>query len=431
MVAALPEAQGPATLIRHASVIDVAAGRILRDHAVLVRGDHIERIGPDAAVSADVAAPATRIDAEGRYLIPGLWDMHVHALWDPIVTTTVLPLMVTDGITGARDMGGTLEVLRRVRAEVAAGTLRAPRLVAAGPILDGPDPVDPSVSIGIGTPAAATAAVATLAAAGVDFIKVYTLLPAPAFRAVVAEAQRRGLRVSGHVPAEVTPVEAAAAGMASIEHMRAELGGFCTRATEAVCAPIIAAFRTHGTWQVPTLAVRRARAELDDPARITDPRLAFVPAALRAQWLAARTRRLAQKGTDDFRRMRAEFADEQWLAGLLHRERVPLLAGSDAGADFSYHGSGLHDELRELVRAGLSPLGALQAATIHAATFLGQTGRTGQVVAGASADLVLLESNPLDDITSVARIHAVMSQGTWLDRPALDRLRTSARAAAQ
>lgn len=431
MVVAVPRAQAPAMIIRHATVVDVASGRLLRDHAVLVRGDLIERVGPDADVSADVAGATTRIDAGGRYLIPGLWDMHVHALWDPIVTTTVLPLMVTDGITGVRDMGGTLEVLRRVRAEIDAGTLRAPRVVAAGPILDGPEPVDPSVSIAIDSPAAATAAVATLAAAGVDFIKVYTLLPAPAFRAVVADAQRRGLRVSGHVPADITPVEAAAAGMASIEHMRAELGGFCTRATEAACVPIIAAFRAHGTWQVPTLSVRRARAELDDRSRIADSRLAFVPGVLRAQWLAARTRRLAQKGPDDFRRMRGEFADEQWLAGLLHRERIALLAGSDAGADFSYHGSGLHDELRELVRVGLSPLEALQSATIRAAVFLGQTGRTGQILSGAGADLVLLESNPLEDITSVARIHAVMSRGRWLDRPELDRLRAASRAAAQ
>ena len=421
----------PATLIRHASVVDVADGRILRDHAVLVRGDRIERVGPDALVSADASPAAIRIDAGGRYLMPGLWDMHVHALWDPIVTTTVLPLLLTQGITGVRDMGGTLDVLALVRAQLAAGTLRAPQIVAAGPILDGPAPVDPSVSIAVTTEADAVAAVGRLADAHVDFIKVYTLLPAPAFRAVMAEASRRGLRVSGHVPADISPTGAAEAGMHSIEHMRAELGGFCTRVTEAACAPMIAAFRAHGTWQVPTLAVRRARAYLNEPTRATDPRLADEPRPLREQWLDARRRRLARRTEADFRTMRDEFADEQWLAGHLHRTGVRLLAGSDAGADFSYHGSGLHDELRELVTAGLSPLEAVQAATIRAATFLGRQGRTGEVRAGADADLVLFDDNPLADIRAVGRIRGVMTRGAWLPRADLDRMLAAAREAAR
>jgi len=421
----------PATLIRHASVVDVADGRILRDHAVLVRGDRIERVGPDAIVSAGTPDTATRVDAGGRYLLPGLWDMHVHALWDPIVTTTVLPLLITQGVTGVRDMGGTLDVLKRARVGIANGTLRAPRLVVSGSILDGPQPVDPSVSIAVSTAADASAAVDRLAAAQVDFIKVYTLLPAPAFRAVTAEASRRGLRVSGHVPADISPVEAAEAGMQSIEHMRAELGGFCTRATEAACAPMIGAFRANGTWQVPTLAVRRARAYLDDPALAADPRLATEPRALREAWLATRSRRIPQKGEAGFRVMRAEFDDERWLAGHLHRSGIRLLAGSDAGADFSFHGYGLHDELAQLVQAGLSPLEALQAATTGAATFLGRKGRTGEVAAGADADLVLIDADPLADIASVSRIHGVMARGTWLPRAELDRMLAAARAAAR
>ena len=181
-----------------------------------------------------------RIDAGGRHLIPGLWDMHVHALWDPIVTTTVLPLMLTQGVTGMRDMrrhaGGRCGRCGRDRARARCGRRASSRRVA---ILDGPEPVDPSVSLAIGRPPMRAAAVAT-AAARVDFIKVYTLLPAPAFRAVIQEAARQGLRVRGHVPGAVTPMEAAAAGMWSIEHMRTELGGYCTRATAAACGPILA-----------------------------------------------------------------------------------------------------------------------------------------------------------------------------------------------
>jgi imidazolonepropionase-like amidohydrolase len=418
-------------VIRHAAVVDVATGRILRDHAVLVRGDRIERVGADAAVSAGLTAAVRQIDAKGRYLLPGLWDMHVHALWDPIVTTTVLPLLITQGVTGIRDMGGTLDVLHLARAGVAEGRMPSPRLVAAGPMLDGPEPVDPSISIAVGTEGAAVAAVARLANAHVDFVKVYTLLPAPAFRAVIAEAARHGLPVSGHVPADVSPVAAANAGMHSIEHMRAELGGYCTRATEAACEPAIAAFRTHGTWQVPTLGVRRARAYLDDPAWATDVRLADEPRKLRETWLAARRARVRQKGEAGFRTMRREFDDERWLAGHLHRRGVRLLAGSDAGADFSFHGYGLHDELAQLVQAGLSPLEALRAATVDAAAFLGRPGLTGQVRAGAEADLVLVDDDPLVSVANARRIHAVMTRGRWLPRSDLDRILAGARAAAR
>jgi len=329
-----------------------------------------------------------------------------------------------------RDMGGTLAVLDLVRAGVRAGAVRAPRIIAAGPILDGPKPVDPSVSLAISNAAEARAAVATLARAGVDFIKVYTLLPAPAFRAVIQEAASRGLRVGGHVPADITPVEAAAAGMWSIEHMRTELGGYCTRATAAACEPIIGAFRKYGTWQVPTLAVRRARAYLDVPDVATDPRLEYVPRSLRDQWLSARRRRLEQKGQAGFAALRAEFEDERWLAGELRRGSVPMLAGSDAGADFTYHGFGLHDELAQLVAAGFTPLGALQAATVRAATFLGRDDRTGVIVAGADADLVLVDGNPLADITAVSHIHGVMTRGTWLSRADLDAMMDGARLAA-
>ncbi len=260
-----------------------------------------------------------------------------------------------------------------------------------------------------------------------DFIKVYTLLPAPAFRAVMAEASRRGLRVSGHVPADISPVEAAEAGMQSIEHMRAELGGYCTRATEAACAPAIAAFRAHGTWQVPTLAVRRARAYLDEPTRATDPRLADEPRALRERGWTHADDALAQKDEADFRTMRGEFDDEQWLAGHLHRSGVRLLAGSDAGADFSL------PRLRSARRTAPNwsrrdsrrsrPCRRPRSGPPRSSADRAVPGKSR---AGADADLVLLDDNPLADIGAVSRIRGVMTRGAWLPRADLDRMLTPA-----
>jgi hypothetical protein len=213
--------------------------------------------------------------------------------------------------------------------------------------------------------------------------------------------------------------------------MRAELGGFCTRATVASCAPIVAAFLQHQTWQTPTLAVRHARAAIDGPLVAEDPRLAFEPRALREQWLAARDRRLVQRASAGFAPLRAQFANEQWLAGHLFRSGVPLLAGSDAGADFSYHGFGLRDELEELVQAGLTPWQAMQAATQRAAEFLGRPGATGAIAIGAEADLVLYDCDPTVDTSCLGRIRGVMTRGAWLDRRELDRMLAAVRQAAR
>ncbi|BCS35371.1 amidohydrolase [Luteitalea sp. TBR-22] len=424
-------ADTPALLIRHATVVDVAAGRLRPEQAVLVQGDAIVAVGDDATVAS--SAPTARvIDARRRFVVPGLWDMHVHALWDPVAIDTALPLLLAHGITGIRDMGGSLAVLQDVRERAARGDLLAPRLFAAGVILDGARPVDPSISFAIASADEGRAAVRRLAAAHVDFLKVYTLLPAAAFAAVVDEAAHVGLRVSGHVPGDVTAREAARAGMHSIEHMQAELGTFCpTTASAAECDSLIDEFRRRGTWQTPTLAVRRARAFSNEETYVDDPRLATVPRMLREQWLSTRRDRVARLGAAGYARMRTEYAHEEALARRLHDGGVLMLAGSDAGADFSYWGSGLHDELAALVAAGLTPLQALRLATTAPAAFLGRTSRVGRVGAGAPADLVVLDGNPLEDVRALSRVHAVLASGHWLDRPRLDAMIEGARLAAR
>ena len=238
----------------HATIIDVAAGTRLPDMTVLITGNRITDVGPSRSIR--IPGGARQIDLRERFLIPGLWDMHVHALFDTIALSTMLPALLANGVTGIRDMGGNVAVMRRARAEQRAGRLVAPRLVASGAVLDGPQPVDPDISFAIRDSAGAVAAVDSLARAGADFIKVYTLLPPDGFYAAVAEARRLGLPVAGHIPFGVSDV-AAAPLMRSVEHMRVETGGFCTPTTRAACDSAFAAFRAHHTWQTPTLAVRQ------------------------------------------------------------------------------------------------------------------------------------------------------------------------------
>ncbi len=417
--AAQSPADPRAVVIRNVTVVNVLAGKLRPHTTVVIVGRRITQVGPAATVAAPKGAKV--IDGRGRYLIPGLWDMHSHSLWSLEAMRSFLPLYVSQGVTGIRDMGGTLAVLAAFRDSVTRVNPPWPRVVASGEILDGPKPVQADISIPVADSAAAIAAVDSLARAHVDFIKVYTLLPRNAYYATIAEAHRMGLPVAGHVPASVTPEEAARAGQRSIEHMRDEIEPFCSPNAVAACEQLAAVFRTEHTWQVPTLVVLRAKAFFDDSAMATDERLRYLPPSLRAEWMAERASRIKRGGAYAASK-RKTYAVELWLAGFLAHEKVPLLAGTDAGVAFSYPGFSLHDELGLLVEGGLTPLEALRAATLAPAEYLAARDSMGSIAVGQVADLVLLRSDPLKKISATREIDAVILRGRVFDRPDLDRM---------
>jgi imidazolonepropionase-like amidohydrolase len=417
----LPEARSHIA-IQDVTVVDVVTGQLRPHTTVVLAGTRIVAVGPTDSTPAPPGSDL--IDGRGRYLIPGLWDMHTHSLWSEEALSTFLPLYVAEGVTGIRDMGGRLDILAAARDSLRRGHAPFPRLIAAGMILDGPEPVNADISIGVADAACARAAVDSLGRAGVDFIKVYTLLPREAYFAALAEARRLGLPVAGHVPASVTPEAAARAGQRSIEHLREEIEPFCSPKAPEACAQLAAVFRLERTWQVPTLGVLRMKGFIDDSAITTDPRLAYVPTGLRREWLAERKAKIG-RGASYLAGKRQRYADELWLTELLSREGVGLLAGTDAGVAFSYPGFSLHDELALLVEAGLSPLAALRSATLAPAMFLGARDSMGAVAAGQVADLVLLTADPLADIRATREIDAVVLRGRVLARRDLDELLAS------
>ncbi len=414
--------------IRNVTVVDVVSGTLRPHTTVIVVGSRIAEVGP-AAVTA-VPGGARVIEGAGRFLIPGLWDMHSHSLWSPEAMRTFLPLYVARGVTGIRDMGGRLTVLAAFRDSVGRDDPPWPRVIAAGAILDGSRPVHADISIPVADAASARATVASLAHARADFIKVYTLLPREAYFAVLAEARRSGMAVAGHVPADVTPEEAALAGQRSIEHLRDEIEPLCSPRSSEACARLAGVFRAEGTWHVPTLVALRYKAHFDDPNMTTDPRLRYLPADLRKEWLEDRRDRI-RRGGDRAASKRARYAEGLRLTGLLARERVPLLAGTDAGSAFCYPGFSLHDELALLVEAGLTPLDALRAATLAPAEYLGARDSMGAIEVDHVADLVLLRGDPLEDITATRAIDVVVLRGRVLDRRHLEDLLDTAASAAR
>jgi hypothetical protein len=288
--------------------------------------------------------------------------------------------------------------------------------------------VQREISVAVGDSARARQVVDSLADGGADFIKVYTLLPRAAFLAVLDEAARRHLAVVGHVPADVTPEEAARLGMRSMEHLRDEIEPFCTRQAPDVCTPMLREFKQHGVWQVPTLHVLRMKSLLDDTTLGQDPRMEYLMPALRTEWRSIQASR-AGRGVAYFEGKRARVQDELWLTGLLFHDQGHVLAGTDAGVEFSYPGFSLHDELALLVQAGLSPLEALRAATIEPARFFGTSDSAGSIRPGQRADLVLLDQDPLANISATKSIEAVVLRGRLLDRPVLDSMLAAIREA--
>jgi cytosine/adenosine deaminase-related metal-dependent hydrolase len=442
----------------HATVIDATGAPARSDMTVVITGSRISAIGETGKVR--VPQDAQVVDATGKFVIPGLWDMHVH--WD---LKDSLPLFIANGVTGVRQMWGRPRH-HAWRKELEQGTLLGPRLVIASPIVDGPNPIWPG-SIAVGNAAEAREAVRTLKQDGADFIKIYSRLPREAFFAIADETTKQGLPFAGHVPLSVSVAEASEAGQHSIEHLTGILAACSTRQEELhqasedawshlpqgqrlpspsrtrpltrmmletfsteKAATLLARLKRNHTWQCPTMTVLRSSALLDDPNFRNDPRLKYLPVQVKAWWDPATDFRFKARTTEDFALARLVYQKQVELVGMMRRAGLEFLAGTDVGNPYCFPGFSLHDELGLLVQAGLTPMEALQSATLNPARFLGKEQEIGTVEEGKIADLVLLDANPLQDISNTQRIHAVVVNGRLLDGAALDALLAQAEATA-
>ena len=428
------------------TVIDATGAAPRPDMTVVVSGERIAALGRTGEVK--VPEKAQVVQAAGKFLIPGLWDMHVHWMDAPY-----LPLFTANGVTGVRVMAGH-PVHLEWRPQLADGKLTGPRLVLGGLIVDGPKPFWPG-SIATATAAQGREAVQRTRADGYDFVKVYTLLPREAFFAVADEAKKLGIPFVGHVPNAVRVAEASDAGIKSIEHLTGLLLAVSSAETEVraefaaaarmpagseraarqlrtgvrlletydagKAAALFAKLKANGTWQVPTFPVLRLNAHLLEPQHVTDSRLKLMPPRVRAWW--ASDPRVKEETTPEASaHQKKVFLRRLELVGEMHRAGVGILAGSDALNPYCFPGFSLHDELEWLVKAGLSPMAALQAATRDPANYLGRAQELGTVEQGKVADMVLLDADPTQDIRNTRKIAAVIAGGKVFSREALDRM---------
>lgn len=458
--ASLPAPQREMILLEHVTVVDVSNGTLTPDMLLLLKDGQISSMGPADAMALSIEKGARRIDARGKYVVPGFSDMHVHVLEQGHVGES-LSLMLANGVTGFRQMSGSLELL----AQRKAGTLligpQQPALLGMPGMFLTPWNAP--------TPKAAVAHVDEQFAAGADFIKI-GIVGASTLDAVLAEARRVGIPALGHVPANVDPVVAAKAGMRSIEHlgpfdnilldcatdstlvrkpfelpaalkiipklpfgkdliehilprilatrflltspeefdrMRRISGSF----DEQKCRNTAARLRDAGAWHVPTLTGLRSNLMPDDPQYSADDALRYVDADSRKRRRDAALKFGKKFSTEDKQTLRAMYAADLRLVKILDDAGVRMLVGTDAGP--GEVGYGLHREFDELEKAGLTPLRVLQMTTRDVAEFLGLTATMGTVDVGKHADLVLLDKNPLASVQNLHGIHAVIRAGFY------------------
>lgn len=410
-----------AIVFTHVTVIDGRSATPRSDRTVVVSGSRI--VAEGAAAATPVPAGARTIDGRGKYLIPGLWDMHVHTVTPG--GDELLVLYIANGVTGVRDMAGDWPTLTAWRREIASGARIGPRIVASGPYLEGGDVPIPHLLVR--TPADAQPAVDSLIRLGVDFIKVHSQLTRETYFAIARAARARGVPFAGHVPRSVLPEEASDSGQRSIEHLltipnqctpadsvalapRFRVQSVLGRCSSADLAPLFARFVRNDTWMVPTMVAAVEIAGWPKRELPGDSFARFLPDTLR-RYVAQIFPMPDSVPPDADVVGRALLEKRVAIVGAMHRAGVRIMAGTDAPLRNSPPGFGLHEELAWLVRAGLSPFDALRAATLEPARFLKLEDSLGIIATGKLADLVLLDANPLADIGNTRRISAVVANG--------------------
>ena len=451
--AAAPPSDG---VIRHVAVIDVEHGRIRYNQAVAWRNGTIVAVGPDARIAKTRANLI--VEGKGRYLIPGLWDMHVHFGGGPALieeNEALLPLYIAHGVTTIRDCSGDLpDQVLAWRDAIARGSLLGPRLLTSGAKLEGIKPIWKG-TIEVGSRADVDAAIAHEKRVGVDFVKITdSTIDPQLFLYAVTRARAAGLRVSGHIPMQDTVDQAVAAGISSIEHMDyAYKAGVKDQAAIAADfasgridraeanrridvgfdpATAISAYRRLAEQRVfvtPTLNISNITAHLDQQTHTNDDYLAYIGPGLRKtyDW---RVQRAASATPAEIAARHTHFDRMAAILPMLQQAGVTIMAGTDAGFlnSYDYPGIGLHDELALFVKYGLTPAQALSSATRAGPAWFGELGRYGAIAPGKVADFVLLDRNPLEDIAATRAIRLVVLHGRTFDRDALDAMLAQTRA---
>lgn len=444
-------------VISNPKIINVEDGSILLDHDILINGNIIAGIVPHRKKYDE---SITVIDATNKYAIPGLWDMHAHAL-GPYLFEVSNPLMVANGITGFRDMWGVKLLSERVKGRMQSGVAEFQRFIIPGNLIDGAEPVWQSLVAP--TPDRGIELVDSLYKAGAGFIKVYSRLKPEVFFAIARRCKELSISFAGHVPQKVRLIDASNAGMYSMEHMygfteafsdkedsifllnakidfetgdsilnskySAERMRLISRSNiiEEKVKPICEALKKNNTWIVPTLVILKNLSQLEILDTVQNENLEYLPDSRINSWKLRAKNRTPQLAANSRIIYEKSFVN----VGLLNKHGVGILAGTDFTNPYCIPGFSLHEELVLLNNAGLSTLQALQSATLNPAKYLNKTDSLGTIAPNKYADILLLSENPLSDITHTRKIEGLVLNGRYYSKNDLEGLKQKAKEASE
>ena len=427
----------------------------LQEHqTVIIHQGEIVKIGHSNSIRL---SPDNKIiDGTGKYLTPGLWDAHVHFAFIEELAPYMFDLFLYYGITSVRDTGGEIHFMRQWKEASEQNTTTAPRVMIAGPLLDGmPNvydgsiPARPPLSKGLATVEDVENYIDYLDSLGVDLLKAYEMLTPPQFMAVMAKAKEKGLRVTGHVPLSMDVISTAEAGLNSIEHLRnvemsmavnadqllkrrqamLEAGknqpggdlrasihqrqrlGAIANPDSANTADVIAALNQNQVVQIPTLALSKVTAYKEFTGQLWQESYALLPDTIESGWHQLMLQ-YANGPENTSRQKHYEWASN--MTGKMHKAGIPFMAGTDTPIGFLTPGRSLHEELALYVEAGMTPLEAIESATLEPAKYFHLDHELGLISEGMIADLLILEANPLEDIRNTESINSVIKEGYWL-----------------
>lgn len=428
----------------HTNIIDVQKGNLIQNQTILIYGNKITFIGETGKIK--VPAGSNVINASGKFLIPGLWDAHVHLSY---VGACTLPVLVANGVTSVRDLGSLPRDIRTFQALISEGKLVGPRIKTAGHNIENGRWLDAVTKLlqssetlkkynffelaprlRVDNQADAKTAVGSLKRMGSDVVK-FRNLDRDNFLSLAAECKKAQLPLVGHAPQGITLADASSAGMASIEHGET-ISNSLANMDSSERARQFKTLSRNRTMITPTLVSdyssklssdRVMMTAIIDSAGKKDPRNRFISDKLRHVWqLAYDTKYL--NGSQDWKLFFRKSAMDLREA---YRHKVPILAGTDLGVILVYPGSSIHEEMKLMVeKIGMGPADALRAATIHPAMFFKMHDSLGTIAPGKLADLILLDANPLSDIHHTQRIDAVIMNGQYFDKLTLNRMLSQA-----
>lgn len=450
-----------ARCIEDISIIDPEKG-LIAHQTIILKDGKILKVAPSETL--ELSRENQIVDGKGKFMIPGLWDAHVHFAYEEELAPRMFDLFLAYGITSVRDTGGRMDFVKKWKEKALADPTNAPRVMIAGPLLDGMpnvydggDPGHPPLSVGLTTVEEVTLKVNELDSLGVDLLKAYEMLSPEQFAKITQMGKEKGLKVTGHVPLSMDVISASNAGLNSMEHIRnlefscASNSDELLRERQEIIAMSTtekgAALRTkihelqrmkavenfdenkanevlkvladNGTWQIPTLTLAKAYSTRYFANPDWQESFKSLPSSIERQWKSQIEEYMKTEVPESSRQYSKWFLN---MVGKMHESKIEIMSGTDTPIFFFTPGRSLHKELELLVEVGLSPLEALKTATINPARYFNLEHELGGIKENMWADLVILNANPLENIDNTRLIHAVIKQGKYYDRSKLDQL---------